>query len=204
VRRLRSVDFWQTEYSFLGKGYREGKDSVTETDGALWLAKVIHADLTIGQARAWQFWDSFSRGASRGKAQRYTLIACRGTDQYRPTKNLWALGQFSRFIRPGMVRVGIQRDQAIDARRAADTQMASAYVEPRTGRTVSVLINYAKAPRDVRLTVPYAPDHQLKRYSTDKNRSLDQVPAATGGELFTLPARSITTLVLPARRSGNE
>jgi O-glycosyl hydrolase len=194
--------FWQTEYSFLSRGYLEGdaKAQVTEIDGALWLAKVIHHDLTVADAQAWQWWASFSRGKPKGEAQRFTLIACKDPDRYRPTKNLWALGQFSRFVRPGMVRVGMTRSEPETLAVQAQRQMSSAYVAPDTGRIVLVLINYEQSACETIIRKKSLGPVKGKLYVTDKRQNLDHAGTVRTGTSFTLPPRSISTIVIPPRQ----
>ena len=57
-----NLDYWQTEYCLLGDGYKEGRKSRTSFDCGMFLAKIIHYDLTIGNATAWQYWNSFEPG----------------------------------------------------------------------------------------------------------------------------------------------
>lgn len=104
--RKYGVTFWQTEYSMLADGYREGKTGrIPAIDCALFLSKVIHDDLAYGNASAWQLWNSWEPG-NPDFDTRYYLIALKAANKeytdgtVTATKNLWALGHYSRFIRP--------------------------------------------------------------------------------------------------------
>ncbi|HEX8607714.1 MAG TPA: glycoside hydrolase, partial [Pedobacter sp.] len=104
------VKYWQSEYSMLADGFREGENGPrSDMDCALFLSKVIHNDLTVGNATAWQFWNAYEPGPDKVNT-RYYLIALQPEPDFKngefsATKNLWAIGHYSRFIRPGMIRV---------------------------------------------------------------------------------------------------
>ncbi|HSO87094.1 MAG TPA: glycoside hydrolase, partial [Draconibacterium sp.] len=69
-------ELWQTEYSLLGSGYREGfpgSQKLSEMDCALSLAKVIVADLNIANTTAWQWWTTFEKWKHDGES-RFSLI----------------------------------------------------------------------------------------------------------------------------------
>jgi hypothetical protein len=81
---------------------------------ALYVARIIHHDLTIANARSWQWWtavsqvdfkdglvylDDGSQGDS-GKMGAETLSLMRD-GAVRESKLLWTLGNYSRFVRPG-------------------------------------------------------------------------------------------------------
>jgi O-glycosyl hydrolase len=103
--RKYNVDFWQSEYCMLGNGYKEGATgSRTPMDCALFLSKIIHTDLTIANATAWHYWNAYEPG-NADRDNRYYLIALKPDSgftngSFTATKNLWALGHYSLFIRP--------------------------------------------------------------------------------------------------------
>ena len=80
-----------------------GRDLTIDT--ALRVARVIHCDLTLANASSWQWWLAVAN-----EDYKSGLIY---TDYRKPgdpenileSKILWALGNYSRFIRPGMRRV---------------------------------------------------------------------------------------------------
>ncbi|MBD1394784.1 glycoside hydrolase [Mucilaginibacter glaciei] len=194
------VNYWQTEYSMLGDGYKDGnKGKRTAMDCALFLAKVIHNDLTIGNATAWQFWNSYEPGGADFDT-RYYLIALNPKPDFKDgeftvTKNLWALGHYSLFIRPGMQRVSVQTD-------VKQGLMFSAYIHPKTKKLVVVGINYGTSSVRIKLnlenTVKKYPASSVYLTTSDKavnmQRLAGKINNANG---FTLPARSIATLVAP-------
>lgn len=196
------LEYWQSEYSMLQDGYLEGKPRATEMDGALFVAKVIHFDLTVANAAAWQFWASNNGGGKPGQVTRYSLNAANGPHDVRATKNLWALGHFSRFVRPGMQRVGLNRSDQLDAIASGAKQMASAYLDKRTQRIVVVVINYES--RDVSVVVTGLSQARtlLQRRgltpfltTAESAVSMRRCANVTPDDTLVLPARSIVTLV---------
>lgn len=197
------INFWQSEYSMLADGFREGsKERRSAMDCGLFLAKIIHQDLTVGNATAWQFWNAYEPGP-RTYDTRYYLIALQPNQSYTDgdfsdTKNLWALGHYSYFIRPGMHRLNTRRSDNLDAVEAAQKLMVSAFTDDN-GKTVLVAINYQPQEQHLQLNLrnlkkmktyksyvtSAAPDENLKAYPMQKLKNG-----------ITLPPRSITTVIL--------
>lgn len=203
------LEFWQTEYSLLGNGYREKRKEVSEMDAALFIAKIIHYDLTVANASAWQFWATFNGAPRRGKPQRYTLVNASSPDNVRPTKNLWLLGHFSRFVEPGMQRISVARSDGLSLIAAGKKQMASAFYDKDTGKLTIVIINYQNNPKTVRMnlrnlghltnTKHANVDHlniAFQRYETTgrEEENLRKMKPVSIGNSFELPSRSVTTL----------
>ncbi len=197
------VSYWQSEYCLLGNGYKEGaKEKRSQMDCALFLAKVIHNDLAVANATAWQFWNSYEPGKADFDT-RYYLIALKpdpgfvnGT--YTVTKNLWALGHYSLFIRPGMQRINIKRSDNLSDIEAAQKTMVSAYADDK-GKLVIVAINYAQEEQKIKLILQSVKKIQsIQLYLTtageDENMKAS-VLKNINDEVF-LPARSIITVVI--------
>ena len=162
---------------------------------ALLLARNIHADLTIADATAWQWWSSTEPGM--GRVPRYCLIEC-GDDErqtFRATKLLWTLGHYSRFIRPGMVRIEAESDISIEDSLAG--LMVSAYYDPARHRWVMVLINMTDGKQDVLFRTDKLPKSgsrwDTKGYFTD--RRVDMKRFSVEDRKVVLPPKSIVTIV---------
>ncbi|OWK97048.1 O-Glycosyl hydrolase [Epilithonimonas bovis DSM 19482] len=194
------LNFWQSEYSMLGKGYTEGKSGqVSAIDCALFLAKVIHFDLTVANASAWQFWNAFEPGPSEYDT-RYYFIALDPNETYtngnfHPVKTLWAMGHYSYFIRPGMQRIDL--NMGLSPEQQAQEVMASAYQGPSTGKVVVVLINYSPEEKTVKFDLP-TKFREITQYLTTKDPEMNMKKnAVRKGKLrkWNFPPRSISTLV---------
>lgn len=200
--RKYGVDFWQTEYSMLADGFREGtRGRRSAIDCALFLAKMIHTDFTVANASAWHLWNSYEPG-NPDFDTRYYLIALKPNDthtdgEYYQTKGLWAMGNYSRFIRPGMQRIATTRSDERDELSASQHIMLSAYTKGK--QLVVVAINYTAEAQDVQLDVKHFGNIKTaKRYQTTAaaEDNLKAYPLSNIKQAINLPARSVTTFVL--------
>lgn len=196
-----SVPFWQTEYCMLGDGYKDGKKGkVSSMDCALFLSKVIHHDFAVANATAWHFWNSWEPGSAEHDT-RYYLIALQNnpdntTGDFTITKNLWALGHYSRFIRPGMYRVITQRSDGVNEMEATKGIMLSAYTNKK--EIVVVAINYKDQAQTIDLKIPQKKKwRSLQQYTTTAAIGDDMKPEVLHSlQQINLPARSITTFIV--------
>lgn len=195
------VSFWQSEYSLLADGYKEGKKGrMPAMDCALFLAKVIYHDLTVANATAWQFWNAWEPGSADFDT-RYYLLALKtnaaNTDgDFTITKNLWALGHYSRFIRPGMKRLVTMRKDGTDGPAAANDVILCAFTGKK--ELVVVAINFTNASQDITLDMPGIKRMKnLKQYTTsaDADDNMRLYPLSSVKRIALKP-RSITTVVM--------
>jgi O-glycosyl hydrolase len=180
---------WQSEYCVMERG----RDLTIDT--ALRVARVIHCDLTLANASSWQWWlavanENFKSGLI------YTDWKKTGdAENILESKTLWALGNYSRFIRPGMRRVDMEGGP-----QDVNGLMASAYLDPSSGRVVAVFVNMADRPQAVRIALarggkPTGKPLQVTRHTTSAEANLTpgQTSDATRG--LEIPGRSVVTLV---------
>jgi O-glycosyl hydrolase len=196
------VDYWESEYSMLADGYKEGtKERRTQMDCALFLSKVICHDLTIGNATAWQFWNAWEPGDAEFDT-RYYLIALKPNADYKDgeytvTKNLWALGNYSRFVRPGMKRLNINRNDGLTAKQIAQDVMIAAFIGGKN-KLVLVVTNYTRQAKSIKPDLKnFKKIRSYRTYVTSANVDDNLKPSAPQkltGAINLLP-RSITTLV---------
>jgi len=190
------VEYWQSEYSMLGDGYKDGnKGKRSAMDCALFLARVIHTDIAVGNATAWQFWNSYEPGSAEFDT-RYYLIALNPQPDYKDgeftvTKNLWVLGHYSLFVRPGMQRIATSE--------TTKNLMVSAYTDPKTNKLVMVAVNYGTTPANIKLDIKN-PAKKYKKIAAwltteSKDINLQKLPVQVyNNAVLALPARSIVTL----------
>jgi O-glycosyl hydrolase len=197
----KELEYWQTEYCLLGNGYKEGKEKATNMDCGLFVAKIIHHDFTVGNATAWQFWNSYEPGGFEFDA-RYYLIALKPNEdftdgQFTPTKNLYALGHYSLFVRPGMYRLPVDRSDGMTPEEAAQKLMISAFIDETTQKLVIIAINYSQKLQTVRLADNIR-IKKIKRFVTTDvaDDNLKPYPVSKTINGIELPSRSITTLVV--------
>lgn len=198
-----NVDFWQSEYALLGNGFKEGDTGQrTQMDCALFFAKIIHHDFTVANATAWHLWNAYEPGRAEFNP-RYYLIALTPDSnfvngKFTVTKNLWGLGHYSLFIRPGMQRLNIKRSDKMNDMEAAQKTMVSAYKD-EGGRLVIVAINYAKEDENITFNLQgFKKIYSAKTYQTTSadNMNMQATTIQNLNKGFKLPPRSITTVVV--------
>ncbi len=118
-------ELWQTEVYDPHSGRDPGIGS------ALRVAAMMHGALVNANVNAWHYWWIYPRGADNGALwDQLTMM---------PAKRLYAMGNFSRFVRPGFYRV--------EATAAPSPGISvSAYFEPQSGQLVIVAINANASP----------------------------------------------------------
>lgn len=140
-----------------------GPDWVEKWDGSpasgVQVACDIHRALTLSHVSAYIYWFGASIGASR------SLIQLDGPN-YRVSKRLWALASYSRFIRPGAIRV---------AASAADGDvLISAFRNPDESQVV-VLLNTSQSQLCLEVTMEgmFNYGSRCTTYLTDSEHSME-------------------------------
>lgn len=159
---------------------------------ALYVARVIHADLVIAGASAWYWWLAVS--PYDYKDGLVYIDRNRSDGEIYESKLLWTLGHFSRFVRPGMRRIEVERSDG-RAAEVVDGTLVSAYQDAASGETVVVLVNLADTAAVVRLA-GRGPD-EYRVYLTTGAEGVDLRFSGVHrvAEPLELPARAVATLV---------
>ena len=175
----RSCTEW-TEMEDLGRD--EGMDS------AVVMADMICTDLTVLDAVHWSYWLAVSCYNWRDGLMYVDLEE----HTYTITKRLYEYGNFTKFIKPGAVRVETEL-------KGKELNAVSFDVD---GGLVTVLVNSSGAEQT--LTLNAQGYETVEMHLTDSAHNLEQVPVATyvsGGQVK-LPAKSVVTLVMSQARNG--
>ncbi|WP_299012070.1 glycoside hydrolase [uncultured Polaribacter sp.] len=169
------LDYWQTEYSLLGVGYQQGLDVSTfrEIDYALWLSRIIHTDLVFGNATGWSFWTALNQSTFGDHPFRFNLILYEPNTNspshtdgtYKANKLLWALGNYSRFIKPNMVRFQVI-DPDYNDETSVENFMISGYKNTSTKEIVLVCVNNTDENRKISFE-NYGQDFEVVNNSFD-------------------------------------
>ena len=186
-----NLGYWQTEFCILeespeiGSGHRRDLGMNT----ALYVSRVIHADLTIANASSWQWWTALTTWDYKDglisldtgdEKDLFNRDRMKTDGEVRESKLLWAFGNFSRFVAPGMTRI----ESIIDA------ENVSVAAFKKDKNVVVVLINYNGYSND--LTLP-ANFNLEEVYLTDELHDLQRMKV--NAEALNLPKRSVTTLL---------
>lgn len=200
-----ALNIWQTEFGVLGNicGKYNGFPRNTSIDYGLYVAKIIHHDLVFAQVSSWQWWLAMGpydysdalvyindpAGAiNPGNSKTNGIV----TD----SKQLWCMGNFSRFIRPGMKRV-IASLNGIDEITAAGSLMVSAYKDAGRKKLVVVIVNISNSSKKIMLdgtiTATAIKGDRFDTYTTTASKNLRR--GTTAADNITVEASSVTTLV---------
>ena len=205
--KIRSVDpavqTWQSEFGVLGDicGQYNGAPRHTGMDYGLYVARVIHHDLTVADVTSWQWWLAvnpydYSDGlvyinAPDGKIN---VDRCKEDGIVETSRQLWVLGNYARFVRPGMQRIVANVEEISDPLEAAGSIMVSAYKDAAHKRLVIVLINMSS--QAAVLTLKEASLHLkgnvLDMFTTDASHDLKR--SLTHADHIVAGARSVITL----------
>ena len=203
------VDIIQTEWSMLDDdispetGFPESYGAASKMDIALYMGKVIYSDLAYAGAVSWSYWTAFSQ-EKWGHKNRFHLIRLNAKGDtgdesnadiklggiLTADKNLWVLGNYSRFIRPGYQRVEMA---------GADEQsalMGTAWLSPEADTLVAVFVNMDKGSREVSLALSGFEAEDVKTFVTDRSHNLQLDESQTDAANLKLPSRSVVTVVM--------
>ena len=183
------IGFWQSEICIMENdkeiGGGGGYDFSMKT--ALYVARIIHHDLCYANAESWSWWRACGGNYKDGLIRVFDR-----RHQARDSRLLWALGNYSRFVRPGAVRYEISSKKKEDPYGV----MVSAY-QNKDGSWVFVAINYSEAEKPISFTVgrsSASATWQPYRTSDVEGETLKPIAPCDG--TTTLSPRSITTFVL--------
>jgi glucuronoarabinoxylan endo-1,4-beta-xylanase len=174
-------------------------DDPSMRDALIW-AKTIHKHMVVAGSNAWLWWWGVlaeATGAQFGTGQ--GLIYFRHEDgTFSARKRFWCLAHYSRFIRPGAVRIGATASPI-------DGVYVSAYrsQEESTPTLVIVAINTTTSDQPCTIGLVNIAADALLPYVTSDSLDMTQATsiAVTNGELaLTLAPRSVTTLVGDLKR----
>jgi len=191
-----SKEIWQTEMSGVKWWPEQGTLTPVADDGqnggysvagttdiknGIAVAAWVHNGLTVGNASAWCYWWWKPRGTTNEG-----LIFKDGTD----TKRRYTFGNFSRFVRPNMVRVDI-------AGTIPDSVLISAY--KGNSSVVIVAINKGGSSKTVPISISggTAPTSFTPWVTSESDNlaSKDKLTVSNGVLTVTLAGKTVTTFV---------
>lgn len=197
-------NLWMSE---VDGGGTAGTDA-GEMGAALWLAERIALDLNGLNASAWIMWqvidNHISQAGYNGKKDSGmvnlnggywgTAVADHDKDTIILTKKYYAFGQYTRYIRPGMIMLN------------TGSNTVAAY-DPASGQVVIVAYNTGSGANDMRFDLSdfneVGTSAQIIRTSASENwKELGSTPLSGTTLEASLPAHSVTTFVIDGC-SGN-
>ena len=168
---------WQTEVS----DDKQGQKVDMTIDSGLRVAAMIHDNLVKGNVSAWHYWWLMPAGGGNSALTANMTLLPRA----------YVLGNWSKFVRPGFVRVAA----------TAESQQyvyTSAFHDPPSGRVVLVATNHKSNDLQQDFTIAGGTVTQVTPWLTAEGTDLKEQGAmsVTDGKFTALlPARSVTTFV---------
>ncbi len=196
------VDFHQTEWCILHyappmDGFETDwqKEDKKDIQVGLLIGRLIYSDMVDANAKAWGYWKGMELN---GDYALISLLAKEGNifngGTVSSNKILWALGNYSFFIRPGYTRV--ETEGANDL----DTLVATAYLAPDHSCIVVVFVNSGYNQENIELQLPKTYNEKVKTttvYRTDDRIELARVyHTDKRNPTLSITPRSLTTVVL--------
>ena len=158
------------------------------------MTKVMHNDFTVANVSSWCYWVAMDAPFG-SNGNRWLLIYLNlagesvfdGEGTCAASSNLWALGNFSLFVRPGFKRVDL-------ATKESKNFFGSAYISPDGRRLVAVYTNMSNKPVRLATTAPGWENASVTTYTTSASKNLAGAPVAAGSQVA-LDPQSVTTVV---------
>ena len=174
-----NVEHWETEYSW-GSGTNPD-NSMSASTGGLQMASLVHKCMAKANMTAYHHWWTVwtdNTGLINGTT---------------PSKKLFVLGNYAKFVRPGYVRISATESPASGV-------SVTAYYSSTDKRVVVVAINSGSSTVSQAFSVGSAfPVAKVTPWVTDPSNDLvRQTPISqTGGSFtYTLSAQSVTSFVI--------
>lgn len=196
------LGYWMSEYCILQKNGEIGGGNRRDLGmaTAMYVARIIHNDMTLTNAKSWQWWtaitevdykdglvylDDGSEGDTGKMGGHVESLQFDGA--VRDSKLLWIFGNYSRFIRPDMVRIKceLSEDQSIE-----NGVLVSAYKDKKKDRLVFVFTNLSEQQRNIDI----GPTYQVNVYTTSEDYDLEF--SNQKANKISVPKRSVVTVIL--------
>lgn len=181
LSKEKGKQIWVAETSDTSEGLKVHMD-----DGVKW-GKLIHEFMTVADANAFVYWN----GANVQDVNVNLMRMNTNDNTIITTKRLYALGNFSKFIRPGYIRIS-----------ATDNPVSgvcfSAYKDEETGKFVIVAVNDSSTNRVIDINTQGFNSGILTPYVTNEEVSLKQYEDISSiDDKFTVSigAESVVTFV---------
>ena len=180
VATSQQKTLWQTEVSNIG--FNDGS-----IDDGLKYARLLHDHLSVTGVNAWFFWWLISYKEGEALIHLDTELKT-----FTAFKRLYAIGNYSRFVRPGYVRINTDTNPVSNV-------YVTAYKDKTSGRFAIVAINDGNEEQTIRLGLDEFPGLSgvipYRTSDAEDLAKLGEIPVSNGAFFATLKARSVTSFV---------
>jgi len=191
----KNLEYNMTEYCVLEDNKEikgEGRDLGMVS--ALYIAKIIHYDLTFTNATSWQWWLAISPYDYKDGLV-YIDKNKRDGNIY-DSKMMWALGQYSRFINPGMKRVEttLTENETLAVRN--NDILVSAYKTSDNKKIVAVIINLTENNKELSFDNVISAYKTARMFRTSEKSDENILPIGffKPSDIFPITGHSISTI----------
>ncbi|MEI6865045.1 glycoside hydrolase [Flavicella sp.] len=191
LQKYPNLEYWMTEYCVLENNEEiKGKGKGLGMKTALYVARVIHSDLTIANASSWYWWLAMS--PYNYKDGLIYIDKNKEDGSFQESKLLWSLGNYSRFIRPKAKRIKVDYNGYNSIDNLSNGVLISAF-ENSDDSLVIVLVNQKNDEIFIDLeSVKY---DSIKLYITNKINNLELQKINLNKKIIKLTANSVNTIV---------
>ncbi|WP_194530062.1 glycoside hydrolase family 30 protein [Zobellia roscoffensis] len=188
------LEYEMSEYCILENNEEiKGKGSGLGMQTALYVARVIHADLTIANASVWHWWLAMSPYDFKDGLIYHDKHMEDGV--IYDSKLLWAFGNYSRFIRPGALRISAIYKNDTSTETLQNGVLISAY-KNKDNSMVVVAVNQKNTAVNLKLQLDVQPYEKVSSYITDIGQNLEsKILEKPKDGKFTVSEKSVTTFV---------
>lgn len=175
-------DFWETEVSQEHAPVDTPDPSMTS---AITMLRMIHDHMTIANMTGWHWWALIDTDNPIADQMRQNPALIQGGVTF---KRAYALGNFAKFVRPGMSRIGATPSPATDI-------LVSAYRDDK--RLSIVAVNASTQAHQQKFVLVGSTVDQVVPWVTSDTLSLAKQSPVTATDNFSyeLPAKSVVTFV---------
>jgi glucuronoarabinoxylan endo-1,4-beta-xylanase len=177
---------WQTEWANFDT-FDPAWDDGTAAAGFTW-AQNIYTGLTSANLSAFLHWWGVNTSDTNSGLIHLNLA----TNTLETSKRFWAFANYSRFIRPGAVRIGAS---------SSDSSLETAAFRNRDGSTTIIALNTASTDTATSFSLQHTHGRFVIPYLTNGSNDLArQSPLVLHGRSFSavVPARSLVTYQIAA------
>ena len=173
----KDKEVWMTEMA--GVKWWAEQGPINDISDGVVVAQWIHSALVTGEASAWLWWWYPGQGDNEG-------LLAQGGD----TKRHYTLGNFSKFVRPGYVRVNVTGTFPANV-------LVSAYSGSNTVVVVAINSGTSTASTTINVSGGTAPTSCTPWLTSATANLVSQTAVSVSGGAFTasLPGPSVTTFV---------
>ncbi|KAK8862142.1 glycoside hydrolase [Apiospora arundinis] len=192
---------WQTEWADLDGSWNPAWDNLGKAGEGIGWANKIQESLVLGNVSAWLYWIGAEPTPTNSALIQLPLQNNNGSGAaaYSVSGRFWAFAQFSRFVRPGAVRVDAEADRGFLGTSAFFLDGEG--VEGLNRTIIVQMINNGHVDLDVQVVAEgaggagYDDNISPEIWLTNTDNNLTRI-ASSSGDSVLVPKRSMVTLIL--------